>query len=138
MCISVFGKRLSRKINYVVVFPFAFHIAVQLPFKPLWPRLLLYDLESSQASFSLRFKSLLMTLLPASEEFLSKFPPSRYLSSSGSYPLNFSGVGIPAGSNATAGLALRVTGTHKPLHHDKVEIPCGMRTNYMTKIFHSS
>jgi hypothetical protein len=39
----------------------------------------------------------------------------------------------PAGSNATAGLALRVTGTHKPLHHDKVKIPsegddmiCGM------------
>jgi hypothetical protein len=31
-------------------------------------------------------------------------------------------VGDPAGSNATAGLALRVTGTHKPLHHDKVKI----------------
>jgi hypothetical protein len=31
-------------------------------------------------------------------------------------------VGDPAGSNATAGLALRVTGTHKPLHHDNVEI----------------
>jgi hypothetical protein len=53
----------------VVVFPFAFHIAVQQPFKPLWSRLLLYDLESYQASFALRFKSLLMTLLPASEEF---------------------------------------------------------------------
>jgi hypothetical protein len=34
-------------------------------------------------------------------------------------------VGDPAGSNATAGLALRVTGTHKPLHHDKVKIPSG-------------
>jgi hypothetical protein len=34
-------------------------------------------------------------------------------------------VGDPAGSNATAGLTLRVTGTHKPLHHDKVEIPSG-------------
>jgi len=34
-------------------------------------------------------------------------------------------VGDPAGSNATAGLALRVTGTHKPLHHDKVVIPSG-------------
>jgi hypothetical protein len=66
-----------------------------------------------------------MTLLPASEEFLSKFPSSRYLSSSGSYPLDLSGVGDPAGSNATAGLALSVTGTHKPLHHDKVEIPSG-------------
>jgi len=56
-----------------------------------------------------------MTLLPASEEFLWKFPSSRYLSSSGSYPLDLSGVGYHAGSNATAGLALRVTGTHKPL-----------------------
>jgi hypothetical protein len=86
---------------------------------------LLYDLEPSQASFALRFKSLLRTLLPASEEFLLKFPSSRYLSSSGSYPLDLSGVGDPAGSNATAGLALRVTGTYKPLHHDKVEIPSG-------------
>jgi hypothetical protein len=34
-------------------------------------------------------------------------------------------VGDPAGSNATSGLALRVTGTHKPLHHDKVKIPSG-------------
>jgi hypothetical protein len=66
-----------------------------------------------------------MTLLPASEKFLSKFPSSRYLSSSGSYPLDLSGVGDPAGSNATACLALRVTGTHKPLHHDKVAIPSG-------------
>jgi hypothetical protein len=84
---------------------------------------LLYDLEPSQASFALRFKSLLITLLPASEEFLSKFPSSWYLSSSGSYPLDLSGVGDPDGSNATADLALRVTGTHKPLHHDKLEIP---------------
>jgi hypothetical protein len=120
MCVSVFGKRLSRKSNNVVVFPFAFHIAVQQLFKPLWSRLLLYDLEPSQASFALRFK--LMTLLPASEEFLSKFLSSRYLSSSGSYPLDLSGVGDPAG---TADLALRVTGTHKPLHRDKVVIPSG-------------
>jgi hypothetical protein len=40
---------------------------------------------------------------------------------SGSYLLDLSGVGDPAGSNATADLALRVTGTHKPLHHDKLE-----------------
>jgi hypothetical protein len=66
-----------------------------------------------------------MTLLPASEVFLSKFPSSRYLFSSCSYPLDLSGVGDPASSNATAGLALRVTGTHKPLHHDKVDIPSG-------------
>jgi len=75
-----------------------------------------------------------MTLLPASEEFLSKFPSSRYLSSSGSYPLDLSGVGDPAGSNATAGLALRVTGTHKPLHHDKVEIPPRGEINYIYDI----
>jgi len=48
-----------------VVFPFAFHIAVQQPFKPHWSRLLLNDLEPSQASFALRLKSLLMTLRPA-------------------------------------------------------------------------
>jgi hypothetical protein len=70
----------------VVVFPFAFHITVQQPFKPFWSRLLLYDLEPSQASFALRFKSLLMTLLPASDEFLSKFHSSSYLSSSGMLP----------------------------------------------------
>jgi hypothetical protein len=120
-----FWNETIQEINNVVVFPFAFHIAVQQPFKPLRSRLLLYDVEPSQASFALRFKSLLMTLLPASEELLSEFPSSRYLSSSGSYPLDLSGVGDPAGSNATAGLALRVTGIHKPLHHDKVEIPSG-------------
>jgi hypothetical protein len=42
-------------------------------------------------------------------------------------------VGDPAGSNATAGLALRVTGTHKPLHRDKVEIPSG-RTGCICEI----
>jgi len=67
--ISVFGKSLSRKSNNVLVFPFAFHIAVLQTFKPLWSRLLLYNLERSQVSFALRFKSLLMTLRPASEEF---------------------------------------------------------------------
>jgi hypothetical protein len=66
-----------------------------------------------------------MTMLSASEEFLSKFPSSRYLSLSGSYPLDLSSLGDPAGSNATADLALMVTGTHKPLHRDKVEIPSG-------------
>jgi hypothetical protein len=71
-----------------------------------------------------------MMLLPASEGFLSKFPSSRHLSESGSYPLDLSGVGDPAGSNATTSLALRVTGTHKPLHHDKVEIPSGDTCNY--------
>ena len=64
--ISVLGKRLSTKSDNVVVFPFAFHIAVQQPFKPLWSHLVLYKLKPSQASFVLCFKSLLMTLLPAS------------------------------------------------------------------------
>jgi len=63
---SVFGKRLSRKNDNVVDFPFAFHIAVQQPFKPIWSHLLLYKLEPSRASFALRFKPLLMMLLPAS------------------------------------------------------------------------
>jgi hypothetical protein len=64
-----------------------------------------------------------MSLLPASGEFLFGFPSPRHLPSSGSYPLDLSGLGDPTGSNATAGLALRVTGTHKPLYHSKVKIP---------------
>jgi hypothetical protein len=64
-----------------------------------------------------------MSLLPASVEFLLEFPSPRYLSSSGSYPLDLSGLEDPTGSNATAGLALRVTGTHNALYHGKVEIP---------------
>jgi len=31
-------------------------------------------------------------------------------------------LGKPAGSNAAAGLAVRVTGTHMPIHYGKVEI----------------
>jgi hypothetical protein len=58
----------------VVIFPFPFHIAVHHPFKPLWSRLLLHDLEPSQASFALRFKLLQMTLLPASEDFFIEVP----------------------------------------------------------------
>jgi hypothetical protein len=38
-----FGNRASRKSNSVLVFPFAFHIAIQQPFKSMWSRLLLYD-----------------------------------------------------------------------------------------------
>jgi hypothetical protein len=56
-------------------------------------------------------------------EFLLDFPSPRHLSSSGSYPLDLSSLGDPTDSNATAGLALRVSGTHKPLYHGKVEIP---------------
>jgi hypothetical protein len=63
----------------VVVFPFAFHIAVQLPFKALWSRLLLRDHEPSQKFTVLCFMSLLMSLLPASGEILSEFPSPRVI-----------------------------------------------------------
>jgi len=45
--ICIFGKRLSREINNVVAYPFAFHMAIQRPFKPLWSRLLLHGREPS-------------------------------------------------------------------------------------------
>jgi hypothetical protein len=104
--ISVYGKRLSRKNETVVVCPCSFHIAVQQPFTPLWSRLLLYELEPSRASFALCFKSLLMTLLPALV-LVSLFV----------WHLSFdlSSKGDPASSYATAGIALRVTGILKPL-----------------------
>lgn len=52
------------------------------------------------------FKSLLMSLLLASEESASAFPSTRHLSSSGSYSLDLSDLGDPTGSNAMAGLAV--------------------------------
>jgi hypothetical protein len=87
---SVFGERLSRKSCNVVVFPFDFHIAVQQPLKPLWSRLLLCDHEPSQPCTVLCFMSLLMSLLPASGEFLSEF--SSFLI------LDLTGLGDPARS----------------------------------------
>jgi hypothetical protein len=36
-------ETIQEKFN-VVVFPFAFHVALQQSFKPLWSRLLLYEL----------------------------------------------------------------------------------------------
>jgi hypothetical protein len=77
--LHVFGERLSRKIYNVVVFPFAFHIAVQQPLKPLWSRLLLCDHEPSRPSTVLCFMSLLMSLLPISWEFVSEFPSPRVI-----------------------------------------------------------
>ena len=122
--ISVFGKRLSGKSDNVVVFSFAFHIAVQQLFKPLWSRLLLYELKPSRASFALCFKSLLMTLLPAS--VLVSLFVWRLL-------FDLSSKGGPASSYANAGIALRVTDILKPPHHDKVETPT---TNvYIRKYF---
>jgi hypothetical protein len=64
-----------------------------------------------------------MLLQPASEEFVSEFHSPRHHSSSGSYHFELSGLGDPTGSNATGGLAPGGAGTHKPLHHGKVEVP---------------
>jgi hypothetical protein len=38
-------------------------------------------------------------------------------------PLDVSGMGDPTSSYATAGIALRVSGTLKPHHSDEVETP---------------
>jgi len=119
--ISVFGKRLARKSDNVVVFPFAAHITVQQPFRPLWSCLLLYELEPSRASFALCFKPLLMMLLPASV-LVSLFVWR--------LPFGLSSKGGPASSYATAGIALRVTGLRKPPHHDKVEAPTRRHMHY--------
>jgi hypothetical protein len=74
-----------------------------------------------------------MSLLPASGESLLDFPSPRHPSSSGSYPFDLSGLGDPTGSNATTGLDLSVTGTHKPLYHVKVEIPIKGGTDYVSE-----
>jgi hypothetical protein len=72
-----------------------------------------------------------MLLLPASGEFLLEFPSPRPLFLSGSHPLDLSGLGDPTGSNAIAGLALRVTETQKPPYNIKVEIPIKGTINYI-------
>lgn len=54
---SILHLSLSRKSGNIVVFPLSFHIKVQQPFK------------SSRALCGLCFKSLLMSLLPPSEEY---------------------------------------------------------------------
>jgi hypothetical protein len=46
--------------------------------------------------------------------------------SSGSYPLELSGLGNCTGSSATIALALSVTGTHKSLYINKVDILLGV------------
>jgi hypothetical protein len=40
-------------------------------------------------------------------------------------PFDLTGVGGSAGSSTTAGIALRVTESHKPHHHDEVEAALG-------------
>jgi len=49
-------------------------------------------------------------------------PSLRHLSSSGCCPLYLYGLGNPTSSSTAAGLALGVTGIHKPLCYGKVEI----------------
>lgn len=56
-------------------------------------------------------------------EFVSEFLVRIQLSSPVAYSLNLSGLGDPTGSHVTTGLALRITGTYKSLHHGRVEIP---------------
>jgi hypothetical protein len=74
-----FWRETVQESYNVVVFTFAFHIAVQQPLEPLWPRLLLCDHEPSQPPTVLCFMSLLMSLLPASGEFVSEFPSPRVI-----------------------------------------------------------
>ena len=52
-----------------------------------------------------------------------EFPSSGQISSSGSCCPDLCLLRDTTGSNASAGLVLTVTGTHKPIHHGKVEIP---------------
>ena len=98
-----YWKWTIQESNNVVVFPFVLHIAVQQLFKPLWSLLLLHIHEPSQVSFALCFKSLLMLLFPASEDFIG-VPFSKALLSSSSYHLDLSGLGDPIGRSATASL----------------------------------
>jgi hypothetical protein len=119
--ISVFGNRLSRKSNNnnnnFICYQHRSTTAVQTTLVvPVAIRS-----SPSQASFALRASS------QVTDEaayviggILSKIPSSRYLSESGSYPLDLSGLGDPVSSNATASLDLRVNGTHKPLHQKVV------------------
>jgi hypothetical protein len=74
----------------VLVFPFAFHIAVQQPLKSLWSHLLLCYHEPSQPSTVLCF----MSLLPTSGEFVSEFPSPKVILSL----LGLSSLGGPARS----------------------------------------
>jgi hypothetical protein len=65
----------------------------------------------------------MMSLLPASEEFVLEFPSSRHLSLSHPYPPDLSSPADPTGSNTATGIAHRVTGIHNPLHDGKGEVP---------------
>jgi hypothetical protein len=110
--VSLFLERLSRKSDNVVLSPFAFHIAVQQPFKPLWSRLLLFELEPSRYWWRC---------------FRHQFLASLFV---WRLPLDLSSKGDPASSYATAGIALRVPGVLKPPDYDKVEPPTRRVASY--------
>jgi hypothetical protein len=64
-----------------------------------------------------------MSLSLTSEKFVLEFPSPRHFSLSVSYSLDPSDLGEPTGSTTTAAITLRDTGTHKPFHHSKLQIP---------------
>ena len=68
----------------------------------------MHDREPSLESFVLCLKSVLMSLLLASEDLYGSFLLLGTFLSSGSFPLGLSRLGDPAGSNVTAGLAVNV------------------------------
>jgi hypothetical protein len=92
-------KRIYTESNNAVVFPFDFHIAVQRPLQALWSRLLC-DHKLPAALFAPCFKSLLISLLPASKAFISVL-----LLCISVRPVLF-GLGYPAGNNTTSLLGL--------------------------------
>jgi hypothetical protein len=120
--VYISGKRLSRKINTVVLFPFVFHIAVQQLFKQLWSLPMLYDHEPSPATSVLCFK--------VSTGFVASGQRNLYRSSLllGTLLRPVLTIQICVAwekatvSKATADLALRITEIHKLLHHGKLEI----------------
>ena len=111
---SLFSERdHPGKLMMWQFFHLLFNIAVQQPFQAQW---LLHDYELSRASFALSFKSLVISLLQASDESVSGFPSPGHFPSSGTYPLDPSLLADPP---ATACLTLRFTWTRTPLHHGR-------------------
>jgi hypothetical protein len=116
-----FGNRLSSKSNNVAVCPFDFHIAVQQPSNHL-----VMPVAVPVSTISSIFCSVLQVTSNVAASVITGIRiavPVSLAPLFGSHSLDLSGLGDPTGSNATASLALRVTGTHKQPHHGKVEIP---------------
>ena len=112
--ISVFGKRLSRKSDNVVVFHFL---------STSW-----YNSRSNHSGHAyccMIMDHLEHHLLCVSSHywwccFRHQFWLSLFV---WHLPFDLSSKGGPASSYTTTGIALRVTGVLKPPHHDKVETP---------------